>query len=197
MPGHKIGRLWKFNKFEVDEWVRSGDAGEGAIVVFDNPSYPPFVPYFIWADDHGSGLTVVMALWEGLDPILDDSVEVFLPDTAMKFTPEYPFPVPDTINYRSDDVPVFVYADATLKEILDAYTNFDSWGQEFLEGQLVASGFVKGKWVGKNFKATSYSAKGPVDLEGGGEAILVASGHEVFKNGPLEFPKTHDRVELH
>ena len=22
MPGHKIGRLWKFNKKEVDEWVR-------------------------------------------------------------------------------------------------------------------------------------------------------------------------------
>jgi len=24
MPGHKIGRLWKFNKQEVDEWVRNG-----------------------------------------------------------------------------------------------------------------------------------------------------------------------------
>lgn len=24
MPGHKIGRLWKFNKKEVDEWVKSG-----------------------------------------------------------------------------------------------------------------------------------------------------------------------------
>jgi excisionase family DNA binding protein len=24
MPGHKIGRLWKFNKMEVDEWVRGG-----------------------------------------------------------------------------------------------------------------------------------------------------------------------------
>jgi excisionase family DNA binding protein len=23
MPGHKIGRLWKFNQQEVDEWVRS------------------------------------------------------------------------------------------------------------------------------------------------------------------------------
>jgi len=23
MPGHKIGRLWKFNKTAVDEWVRS------------------------------------------------------------------------------------------------------------------------------------------------------------------------------
>jgi len=28
MPGHKIGRLWKFNKKEVDEWVKSGAAGE-------------------------------------------------------------------------------------------------------------------------------------------------------------------------
>lgn len=26
MPGHKIGRLWKFNKQEVDNWVRSGGA---------------------------------------------------------------------------------------------------------------------------------------------------------------------------
>lgn len=26
MPGHKVGRLWKFNKLEVDGWVR----GEGA-----------------------------------------------------------------------------------------------------------------------------------------------------------------------
>jgi excisionase family DNA binding protein len=26
MPGHKIGRLWKFNKMEVDEWVTSGGA---------------------------------------------------------------------------------------------------------------------------------------------------------------------------
>lgn len=26
MPGHKIGRLWKFNKMEVDEWVISGGA---------------------------------------------------------------------------------------------------------------------------------------------------------------------------
>jgi excisionase family DNA binding protein len=24
MPGHKIGRLWKFRKEEVDEWMRSG-----------------------------------------------------------------------------------------------------------------------------------------------------------------------------
>ena len=28
MPGHKIGRLWKFRKEEVDEWVRSGSAKE-------------------------------------------------------------------------------------------------------------------------------------------------------------------------
>ena len=28
MPGHKIGRLWKFNKKEVDAWVMSGGAGD-------------------------------------------------------------------------------------------------------------------------------------------------------------------------
>ncbi len=28
MPGHKIGRLWKFRKEEVDEWMRSGDGTE-------------------------------------------------------------------------------------------------------------------------------------------------------------------------
>jgi len=27
MPGHKIGRLWKFNKEEVNKWVR-GEANE-------------------------------------------------------------------------------------------------------------------------------------------------------------------------
>ena len=26
MPAHKVGRLWKFRKDEVDEWVRSGGA---------------------------------------------------------------------------------------------------------------------------------------------------------------------------
>lgn len=28
MPAHRIGRLWKFKKDEVDEWVRKGKAGE-------------------------------------------------------------------------------------------------------------------------------------------------------------------------
>jgi len=27
MPAHKIGRLWKFRKEEIDEWVKSGGAG--------------------------------------------------------------------------------------------------------------------------------------------------------------------------
>ncbi|MEJ2364202.1 MAG: hypothetical protein P8017_05900 [Deltaproteobacteria bacterium] len=175
----------------------AGWAGEGALVVFDNPSYPPTLPYFMWADDHGSGLTVVMALWDDSEPILDNAVEVFLPDTAMKFTPDFPFPIPDTINYRSNNVPVAVYADATPGEIVAAYSAYDYGGQEFLENQLVASGFVKGCWVGKNFKATLYSVKGPVDLVGGGQAILIASGHEVFNNGPLELPETHDWVGLH
>ena len=27
MPAHKVGRLWKFRKEEVDRWVVSGKAG--------------------------------------------------------------------------------------------------------------------------------------------------------------------------
>ena len=26
MPSHKVGRLWKFRKEEIDEWIRSGEA---------------------------------------------------------------------------------------------------------------------------------------------------------------------------
>ncbi|MGI6347299.1 MAG: helix-turn-helix domain-containing protein [Limisphaerales bacterium] len=28
MPAHRMGRLWKFKKDEVDEWVRKGGASE-------------------------------------------------------------------------------------------------------------------------------------------------------------------------
>ena len=28
MPAHKVGRLWKFRREEVDDWVRSGGAGK-------------------------------------------------------------------------------------------------------------------------------------------------------------------------
>ncbi len=28
MPAHRIGRLWKLKKSEIDEWVRSGGANE-------------------------------------------------------------------------------------------------------------------------------------------------------------------------
>lgn len=28
MPAHRLGRLWKFKKDEVDTWVRSGGANE-------------------------------------------------------------------------------------------------------------------------------------------------------------------------
>ena len=28
MPAHKAGRLWKFRRDEVDEWIRSGGADE-------------------------------------------------------------------------------------------------------------------------------------------------------------------------
>ena len=29
MPAHRVGRLWKFRKDEVDDWVRAGGAGDG------------------------------------------------------------------------------------------------------------------------------------------------------------------------
>jgi len=28
MPSHRMGRLWKFRREEVDEWVKSGGAGD-------------------------------------------------------------------------------------------------------------------------------------------------------------------------
>lgn len=28
MPAHRLGRLWKFRKEEIDEWVKSGGADE-------------------------------------------------------------------------------------------------------------------------------------------------------------------------
>ena len=30
MPAHRVGRLWKFKKDEVDEWVRNGGAAENS-----------------------------------------------------------------------------------------------------------------------------------------------------------------------
>ena len=27
LPAHRVGRLWKFKREEVDEWVRAGGAG--------------------------------------------------------------------------------------------------------------------------------------------------------------------------
>lgn len=30
MPAHRIGRLWKFKRDEVDDWVRHGGASEGS-----------------------------------------------------------------------------------------------------------------------------------------------------------------------
>ena len=30
MPAHKVGRLWKFQASEVDDWVRRGDAAMSA-----------------------------------------------------------------------------------------------------------------------------------------------------------------------
>jgi excisionase family DNA binding protein len=28
MPGHKLGKVWKFKRSEVDEWIRSGAAAD-------------------------------------------------------------------------------------------------------------------------------------------------------------------------
>jgi excisionase family DNA binding protein len=28
MPAHKVGSLWKFKQEEIDDWVRTGEAGE-------------------------------------------------------------------------------------------------------------------------------------------------------------------------
>jgi excisionase family DNA binding protein len=30
MPGHKVGRFWKFKKDDVDIWVREGGAASGS-----------------------------------------------------------------------------------------------------------------------------------------------------------------------
>ena len=30
MPAHKAGRLWKFQRIEVDAWVKTGGANDGA-----------------------------------------------------------------------------------------------------------------------------------------------------------------------
>ncbi len=30
LPAHRIGRLWKFKRSEVDAWVRSGGAGQNS-----------------------------------------------------------------------------------------------------------------------------------------------------------------------
>jgi len=29
MPGHKVGRFWKFKRGEIDAWVRAGGAAQG------------------------------------------------------------------------------------------------------------------------------------------------------------------------
>ena len=39
MPAHKVGRLWKFQASEVDEWVRAG--GTASTVKRRPPDQPP------------------------------------------------------------------------------------------------------------------------------------------------------------
>lgn len=38
MPAHRAGRLWKFKKDDVDEWMRTGGAGHGASAATDTSS---------------------------------------------------------------------------------------------------------------------------------------------------------------
>ncbi len=38
MPAHRAGRLWKFKKDDVDEWMRTGGAGDGASAATDTSS---------------------------------------------------------------------------------------------------------------------------------------------------------------
>ncbi|MBF9015168.1 MULTISPECIES: helix-turn-helix domain-containing protein [unclassified Oceanispirochaeta] len=28
MPAHRVGRFWKFQKYEVDKWVKTGESAE-------------------------------------------------------------------------------------------------------------------------------------------------------------------------
>ena len=37
MPAHKLGRLWTFQKVEVDEWVRSGGGAQETYPRSDHP----------------------------------------------------------------------------------------------------------------------------------------------------------------
>ena len=40
MPGHRIGKLWKFKKDEVDAWVKSGKAATNLIYEHVYNRYP-------------------------------------------------------------------------------------------------------------------------------------------------------------
>ena len=31
MPAHKVGRLWKFRRAEVDDWIRSGNSSTSSL----------------------------------------------------------------------------------------------------------------------------------------------------------------------
>ena len=35
LPAHRVGRLWKFQVSEVDDWVRAGGADEGSATLID------------------------------------------------------------------------------------------------------------------------------------------------------------------
>ena len=90
------------------------------------------------------------------------------------------------------------YERATESEIFNAYVDPQNPQNEgVLENTIIASGFVKAQWAGKAFKAISIHAIGPVTLIEGGEATLVATGHESYDD-PYEPPsKYFYKVELH
>lgn len=37
MPGHKVGRLWKFKVSEIDEWIKSGKSRDNSIESENKP----------------------------------------------------------------------------------------------------------------------------------------------------------------
>jgi excisionase family DNA binding protein len=41
MPAHRMGRLWKFRKEEVDEWVKTGGADDSRTIARSLPAATP------------------------------------------------------------------------------------------------------------------------------------------------------------
>lgn len=39
LPAHKVGRFWKFQKSDVDNWVKSGKAADDRVPYFMNHNH--------------------------------------------------------------------------------------------------------------------------------------------------------------